>query len=68
MSHLARLELKSGLGRHLRAGHPWVFKKGLASLPRLPAGSVVDLVDGHRFVARGYFDPFSAIAVHSLCA
>lgn len=66
MSHLARLELKSGLGRHLRAGHPWVFKKGLASIPRLPAGSVVDLVDGHRFVARGYFDPFSAIAVRVL--
>lgn len=66
MSHLAKLELKPGLGRHLRAGHPWVFRKGLASSPRLPAGSVVDLVDGHRFVARGYFDPFSAIAVRVL--
>lgn len=66
MSHLAKLELKPGLGRHLRAGHPWVFKKGLVSPPRLPAGAVVDLVDGHRFVARGYFDPFSAIAVRVL--
>ncbi|MDX2013909.1 MAG: class I SAM-dependent rRNA methyltransferase [Myxococcaceae bacterium] len=66
MSHLARVELKPGLGRHLRAGHPWVFKKGLEQVPRLPAGSVVDLVDGHRFVARGYFDPFSAIAVRVL--
>jgi len=66
VSHLAKLELKPGLGRHLRAGHPWVFRKGLASSPRLPAGSVVDLVDGHRFVARGYFDPFSAIAVRVL--
>ncbi len=35
MSHLVRLELKEGLARHLRAGHPWVFKKGLAQLPRL---------------------------------
>lgn len=66
MSHLARVELKPGLSRHLRAGHPWVFKKGLATPPRLPPGSVVDLVDGHRFVARGYYDPFSAIAVRVL--
>ncbi|MCA2980760.1 MAG: class I SAM-dependent rRNA methyltransferase [Myxococcaceae bacterium] len=66
MSHLARVELKAGLGRHLRAGHPWVFKRGLSEVPRLPAGSVVDLVDGHRFVARGYFDPYSAIAVRVL--
>lgn len=66
MSHLAKVELKPGLGRHLRAGHPWVFKKGLSQVPRLPPGSVVDLVDGHRFVARGYFDPYSAIAVRVL--
>lgn len=66
MSHLAKVELKPGLSRHLRAGHPWVFKKALATPPRLPPGSVVDLVDGHRFVARGYFDPFSAIAVRVL--
>jgi 23S rRNA (cytosine1962-C5)-methyltransferase len=66
VSHLAKVELKPGLGRHLRAGHPWVFKKGLAQPPRLPPGSVVDLVDGHRFVARGYFDPYSAIAVRVL--
>ncbi len=66
MSHLVRLELKEGLARHLRAGHPWVFKKGLAQLPRIPAGSVVDLVDGGRFVARGYYDPASAIAVRVL--
>jgi 23S rRNA (cytosine1962-C5)-methyltransferase len=66
MSHLVRLELKAGLSRHLRAGHPWVFKKGLEQLPRIPPGSVVDLVDGNRFVARGYYDPWSAIAVRVL--
>jgi 23S rRNA (cytosine1962-C5)-methyltransferase len=66
MSSLARLPLKPGLSRHLRAGHPWVFRKALEVSPRLPPGSVVDLVDGHRFVARGYFDPFSAIAVRVL--
>ena len=47
MSHLVRLELKAGLGRHLRAGHPWVFKKALgAAAAASPPGSVVDLVDG----------------------
>lgn len=66
MSHLVKVELKPGLSRHLRAGHPWVFRKALAAPVKLPAGSVVDLVDGHRFVARGYFDPFSAIAVRVL--
>lgn len=66
MSALVRLELKEGLGRHLRAGHPWVFKNSLRSSPRIPPGSVVDLVENGRFVARGYFDPYSAIAVRVL--
>ncbi len=65
-SHLVRLELKPGLGRHLKAGHPWLFKKGLEFIPKIPAGSVVDLVDQGRFVARGYYDPYSAIAVRVL--
>lgn len=66
MSALVRLELKPGLGRHLKAGHPWVFKRGLEHVPKLPAGSVVDLTEGSRFVARGYYDPLSAIAVRVL--
>jgi 23S rRNA (cytosine1962-C5)-methyltransferase len=61
-----RLEVASGLGRHLRAGHPWVFKKALAHLPKIPPGSVVDLTEGGKFVARGYYDPFSSIAVRVL--
>lgn len=63
---LARVELKAGLGRHLRAGHPWVFKKAIAHAPKLPAGAVVDLVEGGRFAARGYWDPLSPIAVRVL--
>jgi 23S rRNA (cytosine1962-C5)-methyltransferase len=62
-----RLELKKDLVRHLRAGHPWVFSKALARPPRgLPAGTVVDVTEGDRFVARGYLDPHSAIAVRVL--
>lgn len=66
MSSLVKVPVKPGLGRHIRAGHPWVFRKALAHAPKIPPGSVVDLVDGNRFVGRGYFDPFSAIAVRVL--
>jgi 23S rRNA (cytosine1962-C5)-methyltransferase len=63
----ARLGLQKDLARHLRAGHPWVFRKALERAPRsLPAGSIVDVVEGERFVARGYYDPHSAIAVRIL--
>jgi 23S rRNA (cytosine1962-C5)-methyltransferase len=62
-----RLELQKDLARHLRAGHPWVFRKALARAPRgLPAGTIVDVVEGSRFVARGYYDPLSAITVRVL--
>jgi 23S rRNA (cytosine1962-C5)-methyltransferase len=63
---LVRLELQRGLGRHLRAGHPWVYRKGLEHVPRLPPGSVVDLTEAGKFVARGYYDPLSPIAVRVL--
>jgi 23S rRNA (cytosine1962-C5)-methyltransferase len=66
MSALAKVELKQGLSRHLRAGHPWVFKSAIVQAPKLPPGAVVDLVEGGRFVARGYFDPLSHIAVRVL--
>lgn len=64
--NVVKLELARGLGRHLRAGHPWVFRKALDKLPKVPPGSVVDLTEGGKFVARGYFDPHSAIAVRVL--
>jgi 23S rRNA (cytosine1962-C5)-methyltransferase len=62
-----KLELQKDLVRHLRAGHPWVFRKALAHPPKgLPAGTIVDVVEGGRFVARGYLDPHSPIAVRIL--
>ncbi|RKG96204.1 class I SAM-dependent rRNA methyltransferase [Corallococcus sp. CA053C] len=64
--NVVKLELARGLGRHLRAGHPWVFRKALEHPPRIPAGSVVDLTENGKFVARGYYDPHSAIAVRVL--
>jgi 23S rRNA (cytosine1962-C5)-methyltransferase len=64
--NVVRLALRPGLARHLRAGHPWVFRKGLEAVPRIPPGSVVDLTEAGKFVARGYFDPHSPIAVRVL--
>jgi 23S rRNA (cytosine1962-C5)-methyltransferase len=61
-----KLQLVKDLARHLRAGHPWVYTQALGTLPKLPAGSIVDIVDRGRFVARGYFDPRSAICVRVL--
>jgi 23S rRNA (cytosine1962-C5)-methyltransferase len=58
-----RLELAKDLARHLRGGHPWVFRNALGRVPKLPPGEVVDITSGGRFVARGLYDPLSAIAV-----
>jgi 23S rRNA (cytosine1962-C5)-methyltransferase len=63
----AQLELQKDLSRHLRAGHPWVFRKAVQKAPaKLPAGAIVDVVEQGRFVARGYYDPHSAISVRIL--
>ena len=66
----ASLALQKDLVRHLRAGHPWVFRKAVERAPKgLGAGAIVDVVEGGgsgRFVARGYLDPHSAIAVRVL--
>jgi 23S rRNA (cytosine1962-C5)-methyltransferase len=63
----ARLSLRKDLARHLRAGHPWVFRRAIEAAPRgLEAGAVVDVVEDGRFVARGYLDPHSAISVRIL--
>jgi len=62
----ASIQLRKDLARHLRAGHPWVFKKAIDRPARLPAGAIVDVEEDGRFVARGYFDPQSAITVRIL--
>ncbi|HSM92078.1 MAG TPA: class I SAM-dependent rRNA methyltransferase [Anaeromyxobacteraceae bacterium] len=62
----AAIQLRKDLARHLRAGHPWVFKKAIERPAKLPAGTIVDVEEDGRFVARGYFDPTSAISVRVL--
>ncbi|GAC1546911.1 MAG: class I SAM-dependent rRNA methyltransferase [Myxococcales bacterium] len=62
-----KLELVKDLARHLRGGHPWIYRRGIERAPAgLPAGSIVDVMDRARFVARGYYDPSAAIAVRVL--
>ncbi len=63
---LARLALAKGLARHIRAGHPWVFRRAIERPPKLPAGSVVDLTESGKFVARAYYDPHSHICARIL--
>ncbi len=62
----ASIQLRKDLARHLRAGHPWVFRKAIERAPKLPAGTIVDVEEDGRFIARGYFDPASAISVRVL--
>ncbi len=67
MSDVPQLALQKDLVRHLRAGHPWVFRKAIERAPKgLAAGTIVDVTEGGRFVARGYLDPHSAITVRVL--
>jgi 23S rRNA (cytosine1962-C5)-methyltransferase len=64
---LVKLELQKDLARHLRGGHPWVYKRAIEKPPaKLPAGEIVDIVERGKFVARGYYDPLSAVAVRIL--
>src|SRR5205807_3779024 len=63
----AKLELQKDLARRLREGHPWVYKRAIERpAGGLQAGAIVDVVAGGKFVARGYYDPVSAVRVRIL--
>jgi len=62
-----KLELQKDLARHLRAGHPWVYRRAVERPPAgLTAGAIVDVTANGKFVARGYYDPLSAVRVRVL--
>src|SRR3954469_16339449 len=62
-----KLELQKDLARHLRGGHPWVYGRAIERGPStLAAGDIVDVVERGKFVARGYYDPLSAVRVRVL--
>ena len=62
-----KLELLKDLAKHLRGGHPWVYGRAIERGPSsLAAGDVVDITERGKFVARGYYDPLSAVRVRVL--
>ena len=62
-----KLELQKDLARHLRGGHPWVYKRAVERPPPgLAAGAIVDVTAEGKFVARGYYDPLGAVRVRVL--
>ena len=62
-----KLELQKDLARHLRGGHPWVYKRAIERPPQgLAAGAIVDVTAEGKFVARGYYDPLGAVRVRVL--
>ncbi|HEV8440763.1 MAG TPA: class I SAM-dependent rRNA methyltransferase [Methylomirabilota bacterium] len=65
---MARLSLKKGMDRRLRAGHPWVYRGEIGDLKgRWSAGEAVDVVDaaGH-FLGRGFYNPRTSLACRLL--
>jgi len=62
-----KLELQKDLARHLRGGHPWVYRRAIERAPPgIAAGAIVDVTEKGKFVARGYYDPWSAVRVRVL--
>ncbi len=64
----AIIKIKSGREWQLKRGHAWLFSGGIQSVPPdLLPGSLVDLQDAAgEFVARGYYNPKTDIAVRVL--
>lgn len=64
----ARISLKKGREWQIKRGHPWLFAGAISQLPKnLEAGAIADLLDtSGRFVARGYYNPATDIAVRVL--
>jgi len=62
------IKIKSGKEYILGSLHPWIFSQALAGAIQVPDGEIVDIVssDGKKFLARGYYNSHSQIAVRIL--
>lgn len=61
------LTIKQKCDERVRFGHLWVYSNELTELPKLPAGSIVDVVDFKgRDYGFGFYNPNSLIAVRLL--
>jgi 23S rRNA (cytosine1962-C5)-methyltransferase len=65
---VARLVLKRGAERRIRAGHPWVYRGEIADLAGDWApGGVVDVLDAAgRLLGRGFYNPRPTLACRLL--
>ena len=63
-----KLSVKKGREYQILRGHPWLFSGGISQAPsKVAAGSLVDLIDiNGGFIARGYYNPQTDIAVRVL--
>src|SRR5271168_2968966 len=68
MTALPKLSIKKGREWQLLRGHPWLFSGAISQAPnKLNPGDLVDLVDiSGEFIARGYYNAASDIAVRVL--
>jgi len=68
MNTYPKVSLKKGREYQILRGHPWLFSGGISQAPgKVLPGSLVDLVDiNGKFVARGYYNPGTDIAVRVL--
>lgn len=68
MNTYPKVSVKKGREYQLLRGHPWLFSGGISQAPnKVAPGSIVDLVDTNgRFIARGYYNPQTDIAVRVL--
>ncbi len=62
-----KIHIKNGKEHILGFGHPWIFSQGLLAA-EIKNGEIVDVMssDGKRFLARGYYNGNSQIAVRIL--
>ena len=65
---MAKLVLKRGMDRRLRAGHPWVYRGEIADLRgRWSAAEAVDVLDaGGHLLGRGFYNPRPSLACRLL--
>jgi len=60
------MRLRKDVSRHVRLGHPWIYREALAPA-KAARGAVVDVAaPGGDFLARGFFDPDGPLAVRVL--
>src|SRR5262245_23990099 len=65
---MAKLVLKRGADRRIRAGHPWIYRGEIADLRgSWSAGHAVDVVDATgRLLGRGFYNPRPSLACRLL--